>query len=90
MEEKLIVIGDWTHTYTEADTNGIYIDTLFNAASNGCDSIVTTSLTVITGINTASIQNTNAKIFPNPFTTSTSITVSYAQFTEGELVIYDL
>ena len=83
-----ITIG--THTYTTKDTSGTYVDIL--KASNNCDSIVTTNLTVHTGISTFAELNVKVSIYPNPLTSSTTIEIVNTE--QGikyyELNLYDV
>lgn len=72
------------HTY---DSTGIYRDTL--AASNGCDSIITTNLTVLTGLKNLSL-NSGIKIIPNPFTSSATIEILNSTFLPCDFIIYDI
>lgn len=65
-----------SHTYTTSDTSGIYKDTLISASANGCDSIITTNLIVLTGIISIAEQNTKLKIYPNPFSNSATMQIN--------------
>ncbi|MBW8050104.1 MAG: T9SS type A sorting domain-containing protein [Cytophagales bacterium] len=77
-----IQVGSSIYTAT-----GTYIDTLI--ASNGCDSIIiTTNLTVLTGISTLTEQNTKIKIYPNPFSSSTTLQTDKA-FKGAALTVYN-
>ncbi len=58
-------------------TLGTYIDTL--TAASGCDSIVTTNLTVLTALTENLLLDNTLTIYPNPFTAQTTITFSETQ-----------
>lgn len=64
-------------------TAGVYVDTLI--AANGCDSIVTTNLTVLTGIKENSFQENQPYIYPNP--AQNQFTVHGLQFTIGDVLL---
>lgn len=78
-QNKTINNGDsikvGNHIYT---TSGTYIDTLI--ASNNCDSIVTTNLIVLTGIEIvgSGSKQLAVKINPNPFSTSAVVRITNA------------
>lgn len=64
--------------------NGLFIDSF--TTSNGCDSSVTTTLTVLVGIGENTFKRVEVSVYPNPFTNSTTIDFSAhsrssAQFT---------
>ena len=68
----------------DQNTSGIYTDTYKNV--NGCDSIVTTNLTVTNCTGITPQVTKNIKVFPNP--TSGIINIQYDDFFKIEL--YDL
>lgn len=69
--------------------SGTYIDTF--TAANGCDSIITTNLTVLTGITDVSWEF-GMQIVPNPFSENAELRIQNAEFGKEklELRIYDL
>lgn len=69
--------------------SGTYIDIL--VAFNNCDSIVTTNLTVLTGISQSPISNNlQFQISPNPFSRQTEIKYSLATDTQIKIELYNL
>lgn len=77
-----VVVGNSVYTAT-----GVYIDTL--VAANGCDSVVTTNLTVITSINESINKGIQIMASPNPFVNW--FEVSGIDFQDGDvLTLYDL
>lgn len=57
---------------------------------DGCIDIGAYEFQGSVGINTIAYQNTKVKIYPNPFTHSTSIEIFDTRFIEGYLYIYDI
>ena len=55
-------------------TAGTYTDTLQNTA--GCDSVITTELSVISALTSLSIQHAQLSIYPNPANGSFTVSVS--------------
>jgi uncharacterized delta-60 repeat protein len=82
-EGDSIIIGKKTYK-----TSGIYVDTF--QAITGCDSIITTNLTFISGIKETGNEYGAVKIFPNPFSNSTTIEILDTRFTKADLTIYNL
>lgn len=68
--------------------SGTYVDTLL--ASNGCDSIVTTNLTVLTRISELQIADYKLQIVPNPFTNQTQISYSLATDAQIKIELYNM
>lgn len=73
-----------SNTYTTADTSGTYQDIL--TAESGCDSVVTTNLTVLTAINEFDDSDKIA-VAPNPFMNELIIKGTEA---DNELFIFDV
>lgn len=66
-----------------ASSSGTYIDTLFNGSASGCDSIITTNLTVT--INSASIIESNTTICEGDVITLHAITTGNISWSTGEI-----
>ncbi len=81
-----IIVG--TSTY---DSTGVYTDVLPGAAMSGCDSTVTTNLTVdqCIGIQTYSFGN-GINIYPNPTNGMFNIAISNANFKELIITVVDV
>lgn len=81
-EGQTLTVG--THTYTTADGSGTYQDIL--TAASGCDSVVTTNLTVLTAINEFSGSEI-ISVAPNPFMNELIINGTEAG---NELFVFDV
>ncbi len=73
-----------SHTYTTTDTSGTYTDIL--TAASGCDSTVTTHLTVLTAINEYQ-EHDKLSVSPNPFINELLLTGTKEN---NDLVIFDV
>lgn len=80
-----VMVG--SHVY---DSTGTYTDTL--KAINNCDSIITTNLTVLTGIGEvgSSSKQWAVRIIPNPLTSSSTIEINKQGAINYEMSIYNL
>jgi uncharacterized delta-60 repeat protein len=74
-----VVVGKNTYT-----SEGVYTDILVSA--NGCDSVVTTNLTVNTGIGNVKDSEDDITVWPSPFTTEFSIN---NLFPNDEVILLD-
>jgi gliding motility-associated-like protein len=80
-----------THTYT---VNGTYTDTLSSASANGCDSIVTTNLTVVPAVsytqNPTFCGSGSVTVGPNTYTTTGNYTdtLANASATGCDSIVY--
>lgn len=78
-----VKIGNNIYTIT-----GTYTDTLMS--SDGCDSIITLNLTVLTGISDVTKKKTEVKISPNPFSEMATIEILHFPSLLCDLIIYDV
>jgi uncharacterized delta-60 repeat protein len=74
-----VVVGKNTYT-----SEGVYTDILVSA--NGCDSVVTTNLTVNTGIGNVKDSEDDITVWPSPFTTEFSVN---NLFPNDEVILLD-
>jgi hypothetical protein len=68
-------------------TSGIYTDTYL--ATNGCDSVVVTTLEVIVGLSETGWEHINVAVYPNPLNDATNLDFSAASLAPAELTVFN-